>query len=279
MEQEKYHECIVPNLLSLKSLFTFSRRRFPGDYLFNGESHNFTEVVCVIDGKAGVTAGNHLYMLTEGQLIVHPPNEFHKIWTEGEESETIIFSFRSEFFPLLSTYVYFLSAEQISELKSIHHAAESAFVFSNESIVQIEKKKEMEAARVMKRLELFLLSVLSPDHRTEPNYHSVGADNYLRILSVLNQNLDVCLNLDEIAALCDISVSTLEKTIHRFSGFGAKSFYNNLRMKRAAELLCEGLSAKEVAATLNFSCQNYFSLAFKNWSGMSPSLYRKHHTE
>ena len=100
MESNLYRECPVKNTLRLASLFTFSRRKFPGNYSFKGESHDFTEVVCVTDGKVGITADKNVYVLSAGQMIVHLPGEFHAIWSGcGTEPETVIFSFRAEAFP------------------------------------------------------------------------------------------------------------------------------------------------------------------------------------
>ena len=60
MESNLYRECPVKNTLRLASLFTFSRRKFPGNYSFKGESHDFTEVVCVTDGKVGILSLIHI---------------------------------------------------------------------------------------------------------------------------------------------------------------------------------------------------------------------------
>ena len=68
-----------------------------------------------------------------------------------------------------------------------------------------------------------------------------------------------------------MSVPSLEKTVRRYSGCGAMSYYNELRMQKAAELLSEGSSVKETALSLGFSNQNYFSTSFKKWSGKAPS--------
>ena len=69
METGLYRECPVRNALAIDSLYTFSRRRFPEGYSFKGETHDFAEVVCVTAGKAGITAGKNVYVLSAGQMI------------------------------------------------------------------------------------------------------------------------------------------------------------------------------------------------------------------
>lgn len=107
MESPAYRECPVKNVLALESLFTFSKRKFPDNYAFKGESHDFTEVVCVTDGKVGITAEKNVYILSAGQMIIHLPGEFHAIWSDcGTEPEIVIFSFRSSAFPEISRRVF-----------------------------------------------------------------------------------------------------------------------------------------------------------------------------
>lgn len=271
----EYRECPVSDALSIRSLYTFSRRRFESDYIFCGEEHDFAEAVCVVGGRAGVTAGKKVYLLSEGSLIIHAPNEFHKIWSDGEEVETVIFSFGSERFPPLENAVFRLSPEQVGELKNIFGAAEKAFVLDGANVKSVREGRTNDASAVVKRLELFLLSVLSPETETAPQYRCRSAENYIRIVSLMERNLDKSLDAEKLAGLCNLSVSALEKTVHRYSGLGLMSFYNNLRMKRACELLKEGKSVKSVSLSLGYSCQNYFSSAFKKKTGMSPSEYRR----
>ena len=276
MESNLYRECPVKNTLRLASLFTFSRRKFPGNYSFKGESHDFTEVVCVTDGKVGITADKNVYVLSAGQMIVHLPGEFHAIWSDcGTEPETVIFSFRAEAFPDIARRVYRLSPERLTEIKGIFRAAERAFVLENNNVERVREGMEAEAAAVVKKLELFLLSALSEDNAVSSEYTGRSAENYIRILSVMESRLGAALTAGELARLCSMSVPALEKTVFRYSGCGAMAYYNGLRMQKAVELLSAGASVKETALSLGFSNQNYISATFKKWSGRAPSRIKK----
>lgn len=275
METNFYPECPVKDVLSLSSLFTFSCRRFSAEYAFKGESHDFTEAVCVTDGKAGITADKNVYVLSAGQMIVHLPGEFHKIWSDcGTEPETVIFSFRAQTFPAIEPRVYSLSPDRVAEIKSIYRAAEKAFELKNNCVERVREGMEAEASAVVKRLELFLLSALSADNAASSEYGSRSAENYYRILSVMEKRLDEALTASELASLCSMSVPSLEKTVRRYSGCGAMSYYNALRMQKAADLLSGGASVKEAALSAGYANQNYFSAAFKKWSGCAPSEWK-----
>lgn len=275
MQMNFYTECKIDDMIRLESLYTFSRRRFQKDYLFKGESHDFHEVVCVIDGKAGITADKNVRILSVGQINVHLPNEYHKIWSDGEEMETIIFSFRARNFPQLDSPVYQLSREQLSELKNLYLTAEKIFCLEKNNVKEIKKGMERDASIFLKRLEIFLLSVFSSNDVSNVNYSSRSAENYTRILSVMDENLHLALSGSEIARLCAISVPTLEKTMIKFAGKSAMAYYNDMKMRKATELLLNGASVKETAILLGFSNQNYFSARYKKWSGSNPSTLKK----
>ncbi len=276
MEANLYRECPVKNALGITSLFTFSHRVFSSSYSFKGESHDFAEAVCVTSGKVGVTADKNVYVLSAGQMILHRPGEFHTIWSDcGTEPQTVIFSFRAETFPELAQSVYELSPERIAEILRIYRAAEQAFVLENNNVERVREGMEAHASAVVKRLELFLLSVLSESAAVRSEYAGRSAENYSRILSVMTSRLGESLTAGRLAQLCNMSVPALEKTVRRYSGRGAIACYNALRMQKAAELLSGGMSVKETALSLGFSNQNYFSAGFKKWSGRAPSQLKK----
>lgn len=274
MESNLYRACPVGSALTIEALYTFSCRRFPDGYTFKGETHDFAEAVCVTDGKAGITAGKNVCVLSAGQMILHPPGEFHAIWSDGgAEPETVIFSFRAAL-PELPVRVFSLSPEKIGELRSIYRAAETAFILKENNVERIREGKETEASAVVKRLEIFLLSVFSGGSAAASRCGSRSAENYTRILSAMENNMGEPLDAETLARLCNMSVPALEKTVRRYSGCGAMAHYNALRMQRAAEMLSAGASVKETALSLGFSNQNYFSACFKKWSGKAPSSVR-----
>ena len=269
-----YSECQIDGVLSVSSLFTFFNRTRPSDFIFKGESHDFAEAVCVLNGKAGITADKNTFLLSTGEMILHPPGEFHAVWSDsGNSSELMIFSFRVAGAPLPSGRIFKLPPEQINELRSIFRLAQSAFYFDDITVKAV--KDELCAAIVIKRLELFLLTALSSKEEQHSFYTGRSAENYMRILSVMEQNLEKQLSATELASLCNMSVPAVEKTVYRYLGCGVVAYFNALKMQRAKELLAGGASVKETAFKLGFSNQNYFSARFKQSVGIPPTKWRK----
>ena len=58
-----FQGCAVSKYISITSLFTIFEEIFDRNYYFEGESHDFWEFVCVLDGTLGVTAGEDILIL------------------------------------------------------------------------------------------------------------------------------------------------------------------------------------------------------------------------
>ncbi|MBQ9693039.1 MAG: helix-turn-helix domain-containing protein [Clostridia bacterium] len=272
MDNNKYKKCRVERLLNIDGFYTFSKQKFVKDYFFRGESHNFIEVVCVLEGRVGVTAGKNVYMLSGGQMTFHAPDEFHAIWAgEDSEPESVIFTFSASAFPKMRRPVYQLSVQMLSEIKELYQTAEKIFVFDGYTVVSVKPGMETASAAFVKRMEYFLLTVIADSDNDAPDAQRYCSENYTRVMSVMERNIDKALSVTELAELCGVSVPTLEKTVYKYLRCGAMTYYNVLRMKKASDMLSAGKSVKETAFSLGFANQNYFSASFKKHYGYPPS--------
>ncbi len=272
MSNSYYTECPVKNALSIKSLYTFFRKQIPRDYIFKGESHDFHEILCVMSGKVGVTADKNVYQLPAGQAIFHRGGEFHSLWSDlGTTPEIIVFSFSADEFPESDKHLFSLSPQQLTELSSIFSAAQKAFRLEEFRVAGVREGKEAEASAVVKRLELFVLSLFTETFEARHEIASRSAENYARIVSVLETHVADDLCAEQIAELCNLSIPALNKTVARYAGCGVMSYYGELRLKKAEELLLGGASVKEAAVSVGFYNQNYFSAWFKKRKGIPPS--------
>ena len=64
------------------------------DFRFDGERHNFWEIVCVLRGEVEATENEKVYTLRAHNLLCHAPGEFHRIRASGgTEPHVLILSF------------------------------------------------------------------------------------------------------------------------------------------------------------------------------------------
>jgi len=91
----------------------------------------------------------------------------------------------------------------------------------------------------------------------------------------MKQHLDRPLQVSTLAALAGVSPSRFFVLFKHATGHTPIDFFIHLRMRRACELLeATSLSVQEVAASLGYDDQFYFSRVFKSVNHVAPSEYR-----
>ena len=87
---------------------------------------------------------------------------------------------------------------------------------------------------------------------------------------------DCQLDLSEAAEAVGSNPSYLSRTMKQELGMSFKDFVTNLRITHAIHLMrTTDLSISQIADRVGYSSQYYFSAAFKNAQGISPSDYRR----
>lgn len=84
--------------------------------------------------------------------------------------------------------------------------------------------------------------------------------------------------VSQLAAMANLSVTHYSALFKRHTGYSPIEYFNRLRMHQACQLLDNtDLSVKEIATSLGYDDQFYFSRIFKTLNDLSPSDYRRQH--
>ena len=87
---------------------------------------------------------------------------------------------------------------------------------------------------------------------------------------------DEDLNVDKLAAVACVSVSSLFKKMKATIGISPNEFITISRLKKAVELLKDdSLSIEQISIMVGFRSHAYFSTCFKKQFGVSPTKYRE----
>src|SRR5690606_17768272 len=76
--------------ISVNHLISLHYFEFGKDYIFEGEKHDFWEFLYVDKGEVEVTADAVGYVLKQGDIIFHKPNEHHSVWANQRIAPNII---------------------------------------------------------------------------------------------------------------------------------------------------------------------------------------------
>ncbi len=256
----------INKLFDIPGFFTAFRFEWSNSFVFNGESHNFWEAVFVESGEVEVTEDENVYTLSEGNVIFHAPMEFHRIKSSGGSAPTgFICSFQAsgELPSAIKEGVFGMDALQRNLYEEFSKSL-CDFVNNGGSALLGTKSAALLKAFIIKMAERPAKTKSSASH---------SALEYKRIASFMQKNVCESLTLDDIACRTNVSVSYIKALFNTYAGISPKSYFNQLRIQKAAELLSGGYSVTEVASAMNFTCPNYFSVFFKRHTGAPPSRY------
>ena len=101
------------------------------------------------------------------------------------------------------------------------------------------------------------------------------ADFLNSIIEVIQANiLEPEISVPFLCEEMHMSKSLLTRKLKGITGYSPREFIENIRMKHAARLLCDGTrNISEVSYELGFSSPKYFTIRFKKIFGMTPSQY------
>lgn len=94
-----------------------------------------------------------------------------------------------------------------------------------------------------------------------------------KIIMIENSHRQI--DIQQIATNLGTSYSWFRKTFKEYTGFSPAQYFQELKLRKAKELLLEtNLSIKEIAYKLDFSSYEYFLSFFKKRVGQTPIAYR-----
>ena len=73
-----------------------------------------------------------------------------------------------------------------------------------------------------------------------------------------------------------MSRASLFNKMKSITGSGAKEYITRIRLEKAKKLIEEtDMTIAEISDNTGFASQSYFSTAFKNYTGLTPSQYKQ----
>lgn len=113
-------------------------------------------------------------------------------------------------------------------------------------------------------------------NRQKPDYNSRYSEIFLRFNSLLESNLAASHSPSFYADKLHLSPVYLNEVVKNVSGWSVSNYIRNEIVLHAKRMLCHtNMNVKEIAMTLGFEDNAYFTRMFTKASGKSPSNFRK----
>ncbi len=160
-----------------------------------------------------------------------------------------------------------------------HHTACSQQLCPIEHILEIIKDASLNtlsgALRCKGNIDKLLARFIKLEDEDYANLFQVG-NRYKDLFQYLDNCISIQTNLDQMAAVMNLTVSALGKIFKQDTGYTLKGYLNQKIIDHAKEkLILTDLSIKEIAYLYDFLDALYFSRFFKHHVGISPMEYRR----
>ena len=262
----------------------------PKNFVFDGEYHDFWELIYVDKGRLLITAGGQKYVLKAGELAFHCPNEFHAVAAyENTAANFIVTAFecRSRCMRYFNHRIMVLDAferdclnralveaERLLIGSSNTHPSGSGIAhsapFGTQQMLQsaieqllISLYRRRDSMRIQQRVETY----------AQQNSYRRLAEN---VRSYMEENLSRRLTLEDIASTQCCSVSQMKKLFRAQTGCGVIDYFIDLKISEAKRLIREGtMNFTQIASSLGYENSCYFANLFKSRADMTMTEYSR----
>lgn len=242
---------------------------------------DFCVLIYVIDGCIYVTEGDTDYEVNADELLILK-NGVHHFGKKKIQKGTkwIFVHFRisadcnaSPFYPDASPLgAYDATAESILTLPKFLDSVSARFEKELKTFIEYAQSDDAYKKWFINQRLFLLLSSLAVNTQGFSNNLTLSD----RICRYLSDNIGVPFSSENIEKQFYLSYKYMSHLFKKEKGVTMQQYHNSVRMDEACRLLCSTLmSIGEIADKLGFSDVLYFSRCFRNYTGKSPSAYRK----
>jgi len=227
----------------------------------------------VIDGLSRTSIGNDsIFLLPGGNTLMAEKT------TLGNSYKSILFFFSTNFLREFTAQAK-LTKSRIGPSRSNLRAFKKDAYISNfeNSLLMLGSKLNINHRMAEAKLREILLYLLERDEvvATEFMLNALQRDRDLPFFKIINSQVSGNLTIEELAFLCNMSVSTFKRKFAEVFHTTPKKYFVEQKMKEAVDLLVQNWRPSEIFAKLGYENLSSFSSEFKKCFGVSPKMYAR----
>lgn len=224
----------------------------------------------VVSGKGVYQVGGVSHTLQEGDLFLVKPNQL--ITYAADESDPWEYywvGFNGACASKLVQQMPFSDARPVHHCKDLHAVREALYN------IYLSRGPEPQCEALMTGyLYIFMAHMMKEARDTMPNVGSSSSQYVLAAIKYIQFNYSHDISVDDIAKAVGVSRSHLYRVFMSNVGQSPIDYLTNYRVGEACSLLkSSNLSIAEIAVSVGFFDQFYFSRVFKKVKGVPPSKY------
>lgn len=271
--------------IKISRLYTVHYFEYSKRFSFTGESHDFWELVYADKGDVTVFADDKSFVLEQGNVIFHKPNEWHNVRANGVDAANITiitFASPSKAMSFFENKILAVGQKQKELLSKIVSEYTNAFKtpLNDPYTTHLERRSNATVASeqliklfLCEFLILFLRNNPSGRQRTVRSIHSSDATLNL-LINYMEQNITKTVTLKELMEYSGTNRTAIENIFRENLGKGAVEYFLILKIELAKKYLREdNYNITQISEILGYSSIHYFSRQFKKITGMTPTEY------
>lgn len=267
----------------IKSAFRYDEVKIKPEHQIGRHSHDDWELSMILTGAGMRAIGNMSEPMSEGEIVLIPPRIEHE-WAfdsahtdnNGDIHNISVF-FSTEILQSLKA----LLPELHTSLETLM-ALEYAVVYSGKRHARIRQllldmRGLTPDIRVPHMMELLTVLPGTADCRRagRSNRRSKSEERMERVRVFCECNYARTVKLPEVAAVAAMNKSSFCTFIRRHTGHSLTRYANDIRMRKAAELLTHtDNSIAEIAYSVGFTNASYFNRVFLDHFSITPKEMR-----
>ena len=282
-----YVKTQLQNVINVSKIVTVHYYEFDKNFVFNGESHNFWEIVYIDKGQVQVRRNEESLILSQGEIVFHRPNEFHSIKALNSSPNFFVVSFvcSSPLMVYLEKYHTVLNKTLLGFISSIIKEAEKTYVIpkNDPTLKKLIKKEtapiggEQLIKTYLEQFLIFLIRIIVK--KDEPNVFPTKESMETHLVSsakrLLEEKAEEPFRVNDLCIALGYSKSYLSKLFHEQTGETIANFSIKQKINRAKQLIREGnLNFAQISEKLSFDNPQYFARVFKRVTGMTPTEFK-----
>ena len=278
-------------IFNVDKIITIFYMELSKNFYYEGEKHDFWEMVYIDKGEMICTADDKRFVLKSGEMTFHKPNEFHNLSGDSSVAPNVsilTFECKSRAMKHFEGKIFRLNAEEKSLLSTLFSEGLSCYQLEDARNPLLQKLKVIKhsplgSSQMTKNLlEIFLIKLCrNTDVVTKEMRQSYVIDgidvpyNVMEILDYLKEHIYGKVTIRDLAKHLDKSESTVKQLFAQYRDGGIIRYYNALKIKEARKLIREGkYNMTQISDMLQFDNPQYFSKCFKTVTNMTPSEYK-----
>ena len=283
-----YVKTQLKSLINVSKIVTVHYYEFDKNFVFDGEKHDFWEMVYVDKGQVEISCDEKQITLSQGEIVFHRPNEFHSIRAYNSAPNFFVVSFvcHSSAMAHFQRFHTRLDKPLKPFISSIITEAENVFeIPKNAPFLKQLQKKENAAVGGEQLIKTYLEQLLilllrnvtqAPERSVFPNKESMESHVVAKVKQFIHDRLYERFYVSDLCSHVGYCKTYLSNLFHEQTGETMTGYAVKAKIAKAKQLIQEGnKNFSQISDLLAFDNPQYFSRVFKRVTGTTPTEFKQ----